>query len=212
MKTYIISIIFVLMTIQLTAQEDVSTTVIKLKDLITHAADSYPNEEPQQIYLLIETDASGVSSDHRFFLEQGVQLLLKRLQPEDKIAIGTYGGSNSTIVSYTEASNASHILTELQKIYTISDQDTGKDGIDVAYQFAKNYFVEASENKVIMMRNDQVIGNTIVANGKEEKENKYKKTREERKEAGQPYKLGGAIAITALSILPEVLEIIKDKK
>ncbi|MFC4634327.1 hypothetical protein ACFO3O_10445 [Dokdonia ponticola] len=212
MKTYIISIVLVLITLQLTAQEDVSTTVIKLKDLITHAADSYPNEEPQQIYLLIETNASGVSSDHRFFLEQGVQLLLKRLQPEDKIAIGTYGGSNKTIVSYTEASNASHILTELQKIYTITEQDTdtAKDGIDVAYQFAKSYFVETSENKVIMMRNDQVTGNSIAANAIKEKENKHKKTRAERKEAGQPYKLGGAIAITALSILPEVLEIIKD--
>ncbi len=210
MKTYIISIVLVLITLQINAQEDVSTTVIKLKDLITHAADSYPNEEPQQIYLLIETSASGVSSDHRFFLEQGVQLLLKRLQPEDKIAIGTYGGSNKTIVSYTEASNASHILTELQKIYTMTDDDTGKDGIDMAYQFAKSYFVEASENKVIMMRNDQVAGNTMIAKATEGKENKHKKTREERKEAGQPYKLGGAIAITALSILPEVLEIIKD--
>lgn len=210
MKTYIISIIIALITLQLTAQEEVSTTVIKLKDLITHAADSYPNEEPQQIYLLIETGASGVSSDHRFFLEQGVQLLLKRLQPEDKIAIGTYGGSNKTIVSYTEASNASHILSELQKIYTITDQNTDKDGIDMAYQFAKSYFVETSENKVIMMRNDQVMGNSVVAKVTEEKENKHQKTREERKETGQPYKLGGAIAITALSILPEVLEIIKD--
>jgi hypothetical protein len=210
MKTSIIYIVLVLMTVQLRAQEEVSTTVIKLKDLITHAADSYPNEEPQQIYLLIETGASGVSSDHRFFLEQGVQLLLKRLQPEDKVAIGTYGGSNMTIISYTEASNASHILNELQKIYTIKNQDANKDGIDMAYQFAKNYYVEASENKVIMMRNDQVAGQAIVANATEEKENKHKKTRAERKEAGQPYKLGGAIAITALSILPEVLEIIKN--
>lgn len=212
MKTYIISIIFVLMTIQLTAQEDVSITVIKLKDLITHAADSYPNEEPQQIYLLIETNASGVSSDYRFFLEQGMQLLLKRLQPKDKIAIGTYGGNTRTIVSYTEASNASHILTELQKIYTISDHDTGKDGIDMAYQFAKHYYVDASENKVIIMRNDQVTGNTIAVNGKEEEKINTKKTSEELKEAGRPFKLGGAIAITALSILPEVLEIIKDEK
>lgn len=208
MKTSIIYIVLVLMTVQLKAQEEVSTTVIKLKDLITHAADSYPNEEPQQIYLLIETGTSGVSADHRFFLEQGVQLLLKRLQPEDKVAIGTYGGSNKTIVSYTEASNASHILTELQKIYTIKEQDSSKDGIDMAYQFAKKYYVEASENKVIMMRNDQVKGNTsIVSNITEDK---HKKTREERKEVGKSYKLGGAIAITALSILPEVLEIIKD--
>lgn len=210
MKTYIIYIVLILTAIQIRAQEDVSTTVIKLKDLITHAADSYPNEEPQQIYLLIETGVSGVSSDHRFFLEQGVQLLLKRLQPEDKIAIGTYGGSNTTIVSYTEASNASHILNELQKIYTITHQNTGNDGIDIAYQFAKNHYVEDSENKVIMMRNDQVTGNTIVTNASVEKESKHKMTRAERKEAGQPYKLGGAIAITALSILPEVLEIIKD--
>jgi len=210
MKTYIISIVLVLITLQLTAQDEVSTTVIKLKDLITHAADSYPNEAPQQIYLLIETSASGVSSDHRFFLEQGVQLLLKRLQPEDTIAIGTYGGSNSTIVSYTEASNASQILAALQNIYTITDQNTGKDGIDMAYQFAKNYFVETSENKVIMMRNDQVTENITAAKVTGGKENKHKKTREEHKEAGQPYKLGGAIAITALSILPEVLEIIKD--
>ncbi len=208
MKTRLICLILTFVMIQVSAQEEVSTTVIKLKDLITHAADAYPNEEPQQIYLLIETDVTGVSSDNRFFLEQGVQLLLKRLQPEDKVAIGTYGGSNSTIVSYTEASNSTHILQELQKIYTIENQDADKDGIDVAYQFAKNYFVEGSENKVIMMRNDQISSQAITANASKSK--KTKKTREERKEAGQPYKLGGAIAITALSILPEVLEVIKD--
>ena len=210
MKTRLICLIFTFVMIQVSAQEEVSTTVIKLKDLITHAADAYPNEEPQQIYLLIETDVTGVSSDNRFFLEQGVQLLLKRLQPEDKVAIGTYGGSNLTIVSYTEASNNSHILQELQKIYTIENQDVDKDGIDIAYQFAKNYFIEGSENKVIMMRNDQISSQAIAANAKASKSKKTKKTREERKEAGQPYKLGGAIAITALSILPEVLEVIKD--
>ncbi|WP_299683701.1 hypothetical protein [uncultured Dokdonia sp.] len=193
---------------QISAQEDVSTTVIKLKDLITHAADAYPNEEPQQIYLLVETDATGVSSDHRFYLEQGVQLLLKRLQPEDKVAIGTYGGSNSTIVSYTKASNGGHILKELQKVYTITSQDTNKDGIDMAYQFAKNYYVEGTENKVIMMRNDQIASQNIVSSTSKNK--KQKKTREAHEEAGKPYKLGGAIAITALSILPEVLEVIKD--
>jgi len=161
------------------------------------------------LFLLIGIQ-SGISSDHRFYLEQGIQLLLKRLQPEDKIAIGTYGGSNTTIVSYTEASNSDHILKELQKVYTITNQDEGKDGIDMAYQFAKNYYVEDTENKVIMMRNDQVASQSIVANSKNDKEKKHKKTREERKEAGQSYKLGGAIAITALSILPEVLEVIKD--
>ncbi|WP_299766040.1 hypothetical protein [uncultured Dokdonia sp.] len=210
MKRYMIYALLLLIGIQVNAQEDIATTVIKLKDLITHAADAYPNEEPQQIYLLIETGASGISSDHRFYLEQGIQLLLKRLQPEDKIAIGTYGGNNTTIVSYTEASNSDHILKELQKIYTITNQDEGKDGIDMAYQFAKNYYVEDTENKVIMMRNDQVASQSIAADSKNDKEKKHKKTRAERKEAGQSYKLGGAIAITALSILPEVLEVIKD--
>lgn len=208
MKTYMIFIVFVLTVVQVRAQEEVSTTVIKLKDLITHAADVYPNEEPQQIYLLVEVGASGIDTDNRFFLEQGVQLLLKRLQPEDKVAIGTYGASNATVLSYTEASNALQVMKELYTLYTIDKEDQEKDGIDMAYQFAKGYYVEGSENKVIMLRNDQVATNSIAATSLKEK--KKKKTREEHKEAGKSYKLGGAIAITALSILPEILEVIKD--
>jgi len=210
MKRYMIFTLLLLIGIQIRAQEEVSTTVIKLKDLITHAADSYPSEEPQQIYLLIETGTSGVSENHRFYLEQGVQLLFKRLQPGDKIAIGTYGGSNKTIVSYTEASNVNHILEELKKIYTITSLDEDKDGIDMAYQYAKKYYVEGSENKVIMMRNDQINQKSIVSNLREDKKEENRKKREGHKEAGKSYKLGGAIAITALSILPEVLEVIRD--
>ncbi|MEP0265720.1 hypothetical protein [Dokdonia sp.] len=208
MKIHVIFTILVLMVAQVKAQQEVSTTVIKLKDLITHAADVYPNEEPQQIYLLVEVGTSGIDTDNRFFLEQGVQLLLKRLQPEDKIAIGTYGASNGTVLAYTEASNALQVMKELYTLYTTDTQDQEKDGIDIAYQFAKGYYVEGSENKVIMLRNDQVEANVVATASIKEKKNK--KTREEHQEAGKSYKLGGAIAITALSILPEILEVIKD--
>jgi hypothetical protein len=90
----------------------------------------------------------------------------------------------------------------------MAKQDQEQDGSDIAYQFAKGDEVEGSDNKVIMLRNDQVEANVVATTSIQEKKNK--KTREARLEAGKSYKLGGAIAITALSILPEILEVIKD--
>jgi hypothetical protein len=188
--------------------QEVGTTMLTLETLITHAADQFPADEPQQLYILVETDVEGISTDARFYIEQGMRLLLKRLAPTDLIAIGTYGYDNQTILDFTEVSDMKSIRAGMQQLYASETTDNGQDGIDLAYQFAGDNYKEAFINKVLMLRNDNITSmKSITKNESSKKKNNRSNVQAD---IAPNTKLGGAIAITALSILPEILDIIKN--
>tara|TARA_R110001632_G_scaffold147436_3_gene264496 strand:- start:481 stop:1116 length:636 start_codon:yes stop_codon:yes gene_type:complete len=188
--------------------QEVATTMLTVESLITYAADRFPAEEPQQLYVLIETQAGGVSTDARFFIDHGMRLLLKRLAPTDLIAIGTYGYDNQMILDFTEASNSEDILSTMTQLYTMEAVNDESDGIDLAYQFANENYEEDYENRVLILRDNSNATNGKVANSK--KLRKQEAASKEASSISPNTKLGGAIALTALSILPEILDIIKN--
>lgn len=188
--------------------QEIGTTMLTLETLITHAADKFPTDKAQKMYVLVETDAEGVSTDARFFLEQGVRLLLKRLQPTDQIAIGTYGSDNQTILDFTEVSNTKTIFSGMKQLYAVEIIDNDGDGIDLAYQYARENYEVDFVNKVIMLRNDSTSSHRSIAKSRSSK--KSAKSPKEQITASTKTKLGGAIALTALSILPEILDVIKN--
>ncbi|MBV1924931.1 MAG: hypothetical protein KUG49_00275 [Dokdonia sp.] len=188
--------------------QEVTTTMLTMETLITHAADRFPADDAQQIYVLVETEEGGISMDARFYFEQGMRLLLKRLASTDVIAIGTYGYDNQTVLDFTEVSDTKTVLAGMNELYAIEMTDSESDGIDLAYQYAGENFEEDYENKVLILRNDSSAAHKKVA-----KSSRSKKQKELSPEASQitpKTKLGGAIALTALSILPEILDIIKN--
>lgn len=216
MKKDIIYTFLVFVIIQMYTQkslgQDIVTTSIKGSDLITYAADFSPNEEAQQIYLLIEIKTAIMDTDQRFFLKQGIALLLKRLNPKDKIAIGTYGFTNDLLLPYTEMSKTDVILKTIEKLYQNDSQDLRHDGIDIAYKYTEQHHNVNAINRVIMLRNTMQVTANVTANKSQMEFTSQKQAKEHKtQQTNGNYKLGGAIAITALSILPEVLEIIKDE-
>ena len=188
--------------------QEVLTTMLTMERLITHAADQFPVDESQQIYVLVETEAGGVSKDARFYMEQGMRLLLKRLESTDFIAIGTYGYDNQTLLDFTEVSDVKVILAAMTQLYAIETTDNEREGIDLAYQYTIDNFEEGYENKVLILRNNSSASHRKLTNSSSSK--KEGSGSKAVSNVVPNTKLGGAIALTALSILPEILDIIKN--
>ena len=210
MKTTFIFYLCILVSATILGQEtlqEVQTNVLKTPDLITYVAENYPASDAQQVVLVIETDTEKMSTDQRFFLEQGLKLLLKRMQEDDKIAFATYGYDNQIIMDFTAVDQVGFILDKLASLSKDRNAIKNKDGIDMGYQFVSNNYDEERENMVLLLRNDKV-DNYYTEEEKALSETS-KKPKKEKTVASHP-KIGGAIALTALTILPEILEVIKD--
>ena len=209
MKTICVYLLCILGITKVFCQDgmnEVTTVVLKTPDLITHVAENYPADEPQQLILLIETDNEHIPTDQRFFLEQSVKLLLKRLGEEDKIAIATYGYDNQVVMDFVAGDQVGYILEKLTLLSKERTLVRSKDGIDQGYQLADQFYAADKENVLIMLRNNKIETyetNTELSAATEKKSKKDQLVTSKTK-------LGGAIALTALTMLPEILEIIKD--
>ena len=71
-----------------------------------------------------------------------------------------------------------------------------EDGIELAYQFTKDNFIENSENSVVMIRIPNGEGEVT----KVESNNSKKATK----------KKNNAVVLTAIALLPELISVIKD--
>lgn len=219
-----------------TAQtEKIETNLVNAVDLITYAADYETDGEAQKVYLLVETSATGVAEESRFYIEQAVQLLFKRLEERDKIAIGTYGVVSGVVLPYTQVIDEKAINNGITALLSGGFTPVSRDGIAIAYELASQEADLESTHRIIMVKGSaeyqetavsstslnayvsipattpESKGGTAVITPKTKAEERQEQ-REQRKQAkaAQHKNLGGAIALTALTILPEILEVIKD--
>ena len=193
------------------SETEVLTTSIKIEDFITHIASKDNNASEERIYLAIETGEQGLTLEERFYLEQGIKLLSKRISENSLIAIGCYGSQDRLIIPYTPVSGLTDITTVLNTISSHSIK-TQTDGIDLAFNMADSELKEGIKNTVIILRNtpskhnsENTISATIATPITPEFSDKKEKTA-----TVNHTKLGGAIALTAITILPDVLQIIKN--
>ncbi len=187
--------------------QDVQTKTIKIEDFITYSAGLESSEIDHKLYLAVEIGSTGFEAEQRFYLEQGIKLLSKRLPETSFIAIGTYGNYGTIIQPYVQLDQLSNLSNSILQAQNNQEQ---LDGIDLAFQMASSHYQEEANNTVLIIRNN-ITSTTTLASKKTTnlKALKAQETTEKVSTNTNP-KLGGAIALTALSILPEVLDIIKD--
>jgi hypothetical protein len=219
---------------QLPSQNEIETksVVIRAEHLITYAAENFPSDDAQQLYILVETGKAGISPEDKFYIEQGIKLLIKRLDDNDMIAIGTYGAISANILSFTEVSKASVLQESVESLFKGDFIAMTSSGISIAYDMMEAHYDEEKVSSVIMIRGtgidliedaQEVIASingvkspantTSLYQGAEvSSRDKRKQEREQRKQsrAADHKNLGGAIALTALTLLPEILDVIKD--
>lgn len=186
--------------------QNVQTQTIKLEDFITYSAGLETSEIDHKLYLAIEVGANGFEAQQRFYLEQGIKLLSRRLPETSFIAIGTYGGYGAILKPYTQLNQISNLNNSILQSQNSQEK---LDGIDLAFQMASSHYLEGANNTVLIIRNNLTSTTKVSKNKTTSKAHNTKETKE-KTITPKNQKLGGAIALTALSILPEVLDIIKD--
>ncbi|WP_417556872.1 hypothetical protein [Mesoflavibacter zeaxanthinifaciens] len=215
MKTILSLVLFLFLTV-INAQETTLTTKsLKLDNLISFVADNFPlqsennNEDDEdyeeevtqlnyQVTFLLETTTSNFSDEDEIILKQAFKFLSDRLSKEDKLSIVVYSGQNGLLLDNQSPKSLKKILHALSDVKKNIIEEY-EDGIEEAYSHANSSFNTKSHNILVMVRNPDAkvqtneteeIVETLKANGAKTKDNSI-------------------VLLTAISLLPELIEVIK---
>ncbi len=210
MKTFFFYSLMLLGLATAYAQNDteIHTKSIKIEDFISYIASLENTPREQRIYIALGVGPKGLNGENRFFLEQGIILLSKRLTKESLIAIGLYGSQGRVLMPYTLIQEIDNLSSYIKAI-EINKPSPNVDGINLAFETAKFHGKEGIDNSVFLILNNNSTTD-IVENTTGVKTTDVHVKEKEKTTASNHTKLGGAIALTALTILPDVLEIIKN--
>ena len=119
----------------------------------------------------------------------------KRLTEDDQVSIVMHSSFNGIAVSQVEATDIKKLLYAVEHPKS-SVKTFEEDGVELAYEFIKEHFVEEATNTVVMIRTPNRKKETVASTEKETKNMKKAKS--------------NAVVITALALLPELIAVIKD--
>ncbi len=201
MKT-IITLIFVVFTIapSIAQEKNIETFSVSIENLIPFIVDNYAssfNDESanKNLTFLIQVSGVGLDIESKIILKQAFKLLSKRLTENDNISIVTYSGFNGVALKQTSPKNLKKILFAIND-FKSNVKEFYKDGIELAYAYTKKNFKDDAINSVIIIRNPNAsISDTAYNNSAV---------------TIQPKKKNNAVLITAISLLPELIAIIKN--
>lgn len=210
MKHIITTLIAVLSITIVNAQSlNLKTESVEIDNLITFIADYFPaTEKPKEntinlvknTLFLIETTTKNFSQEDKIVLQQSFKLLSKRLTKEDTITIVVYSGQNGILLESISAKEIKRILYTLNDIKSnITKQH--KDGITLAYKLAQEQFNEEEINTIVMVRNPKALTS---------KQPTVSSALAVTKTDTEPKPKNNAVLITAITLLPELISIIKD--
>lgn len=200
MKALITLILTAFLATTSIAQEmNIETKSVTLDNLITFTVENYSvksedtESDQQNISFLIQVPETNLSIEDNVILKQAFKLLSNRLTEDDLISIITYSGFNGVALKHAEPNAIKKILHTINN-FKSSIKEFHQDGIELAYKYAKENFDEEAINSVVMVRNPNISSendNTVLMSVKPQKKN-------------------NAVLITAISLLPELLAIIKN--
>jgi hypothetical protein len=180
-------------------EKNIETESVALDNLITFIVDHYNSKsdstETKNITFLIETYSDNFNSEDKVILKQAFKLLSKRLSEVDIISIVTHSHFNGIALNQARAKDIKKILhvIEYPKSNINSDET---EGIELAYAFTKENFIEDSENSVVMIRMPNR-GSEFVKTELKEVKNITSKKR-------------NTVVLTAIALLPEIIALIKE--
>lgn len=204
MKKLIQIVVLLLVTVQLNSQERrVETESVTLENLFTFIVDHFEEDgNPQNVTFLLKTHSAGFSEEDKFILKQTFKLLSKRLTEDDYISIATYNHYSGIALQKSTATDLKKMLYSVEHPKE-SIEAFAKDGIEFAYKYANVNFEEGYDNKVVMVRlperkglasasttiNPNMAANVTAAKNKG---------------------TGAAVVLSALALLPEIIQVIKN--
>ncbi len=104
---------------------------------------------PSNLVFLLDVSGSMNDPAKLPLLVDGFQLLVDALRPEDRVAIVVYAGAAGLVLPSTPGDQKSKIKQALDNLRA-GGSTAGGAGIKLAYQIAKDHFIEGGNNRVIL--------------------------------------------------------------
>lgn len=106
-------------------------------------------QQAANLVFLVDVSGSMNSPDRLPLVVESFELLLDSLSPTDRVAIVTYAGKPGLALESTPVSEKEKILKVLENLSAGGSTAGGK-GIELAYETARNNFIEGGNNRVIL--------------------------------------------------------------
>ena len=104
---------------------------------------------PSNVVFLLDVSGSMQSHNKLPLVKQSVELLARKFDQRDRVAIVTYAGQSRVALPSTTADNTETILHAIRNL-TSGGSTHASAGIADAYEIAEKHFVEGGNNRVIL--------------------------------------------------------------
>ncbi len=110
----------------------------------------YEDIRPSNLVFLIDSSGSMSDSNKLPLVKKSFELMLDKLQPDDRVAIVAYAGSAGLVLPSTPASQKERILAGLSQL-NAGGATAGGAGIELAYKVASDNMMQNGNNRVILV-------------------------------------------------------------
>jgi Ca-activated chloride channel family protein len=104
---------------------------------------------PGNFVFLIDVSGSMTPENKLPLLKKAYKLMVKKLHPQDRVAIVVYAGAAGVILPSTEANEKETIINAIEKLRA-GGSTAGGQGIQLAYKIAKENFIKNGNNRIIL--------------------------------------------------------------
>lgn len=201
MKALVISLFLIFGLYTSKAQEqEIETKSVAIQDIINFVAEKYTQQNENDvnynnITFAIQVANGNIATEDLVILKQAFKLLSERLNEETTISLITYFGFSGIALESTSVSELDTINKALSDLKD-SINEFKEDGIELAYQYAKNNYDEESQNSIIIVRNTNASKPDATKMSLKEKKKLKRKKRNK------------AILSTAIGLLPELISLL----
>lgn len=101
------------------------------------------------IVFLIDVSGSMTSPDKLPLVQQAFSLMVENLNPDDRVSIVVYAGSDAVVLEGAYGHEKQRILDAIADLRA-GGSTAGSAGIRTAYRLAAQYFIEGGNNRVIL--------------------------------------------------------------
>ncbi|MCB9052937.1 MAG: von Willebrand factor type A domain-containing protein [Lewinellaceae bacterium] len=110
-----------------------------------------PREEltPSNLVFLMDVSGSMSAQNKLPLAKQAMRLLVEQLRPEDRVAIVVYAGAAGLVLPSTPGTDKPAILRAIDRMEA-GGSTAGGAGIQLAYQTAREHFIDGGNNRVIL--------------------------------------------------------------
>jgi Ca-activated chloride channel family protein len=118
---------------------------IGLKGMVPDAA----HLPASNLVFLIDVSGSMAREDKLPLLKEGFRMMVHSLRPEDKVSIVVYAGNAGIVLQPTSGADKDTINSAIDRLQS-GGSTAGGAGIMLAYQLAREQFIEGGNNRVIL--------------------------------------------------------------